>query len=236
MNHTFVTRTFPAWLLLPLVSALAFQPDKTMLRQMFEESLKRRTQEFGRNDARTAQACRDLGLFLQRNGDTAAARRVLTDTVAIDDATLGKTATQTLEDVSALAAVSPPAAAAPLLARAAESSDATISGPALTSLAGMRKAAGDRAGAAALLRRAVQKAEIVEGKSSPTVALILNMLALVTEPKEAIESLRRALSIDQQALGPRDPQTIREIRQLAALLRQTGKLTEAADLEKSLGR
>src|ERR1044071_5938880 len=130
----------------------AFQPDRAMLRSLFEEALKRRTEEFGRNDSHTAQASRDLGLFLQRNGDRAAARRVLTETVSIDEAVFGKSATQTLEDVAALAAVSPAALAAPLLQRAAESTDPIVAGPALSSLAELRTAAGDRAGAAVYLR------------------------------------------------------------------------------------
>jgi hypothetical protein len=47
-----------------LFLALALQPDSAMLRQIFEDSLARRQLEFGANDARTAQAGRDLGLFL----------------------------------------------------------------------------------------------------------------------------------------------------------------------------
>jgi hypothetical protein len=91
-----------------------------------------------------------------------------------------------LEDVAVLASVSPRVEAEPLLRRAAESTDPMVAGPALTSVAEMRKAAGDRAGAAALLRRAVEKAESVDGKDGLTVALILNALSLVVEPKDAI--------------------------------------------------
>ncbi len=245
-----------------------------MLRQMFEEALKRRTQEFGRNDAHTAQASRDLGLFLQRNGDRAGARLVLTETVAIDDAVLGKSDPQTLEDVSALAAVSPPGVAAPLLQRAAESPDATVAGPALSTLADLRTAAGDRAGAAVYLRRALEKAEAADGKDGMIVALILNALALDVEPKVGVTYLERALKIDRSILGERDPATIlteenmskvlfaggwvddalamgrttlgaseaafgpndartrKCARELAALLRQTGKISEAAVLER----
>ena len=213
--------------------AHAFQPDRAMLRSMFEEALQRRTGEFGRNDPRTAQASRDLALFLQRNGDTAAARRVLTDTLAIDEAVFGKSAPQTLEDVSALAAISPPAVAGPLLERAAESTDPIVAGPALSSLAELRKAAGDRAGAAAYLRRALQKAEAADGKDGPIVALILNALALDVKPEEGIPYLQRALEIDRARLGDRDAATRQAARALAALLRQTGKSGEAAALERA---
>ena len=69
-----------------------------------------------------------------------------------------------LEDAAALAQISPTAEAEPLYRRAAESSDPSIAGPSLSALGGMRKAAGDRAGAAALYRRAVTKAEAIEGR------------------------------------------------------------------------
>ena len=205
----------------------AFQPDRTMLRQMFEESLKRRTQEFGRNDPHTAQASRDLGLFLQRNGDVTGARRVLTGTVAIDEAVFGKSAPQALEDVSALAAVSPPALRGPLLQRAAESTDAAVAGPALSSLAELRSAAGDRAGAAAYLRRALEKAETVDGKDGTIAVLILNALALDVDPKEGVAYLERALQIDRARSGERDPGTILTEVSLSKLLLAAGRVDDA---------
>jgi tetratricopeptide (TPR) repeat protein len=238
--------------LLPAIQA--FQPDRTMLRQMFEEALKRRTAEFGRNDSHTAQASRDLVLFLQRSGDLAGARRVLTETVAIDEAAFGKDAAQTLEDVSALAAISPKSVAGPLLERAANSPDPTVSGPALSSLAEMRTAAGDRPAAAVYLRRALEKAEAVDGKDGTIVALILNALALDVDPKEGIAYLQRALAIDRSKLGEHDSGTIvtavnlsklllvagrvddaaarQSAHEVAALLRQNGKTAEAAALER----
>jgi tetratricopeptide (TPR) repeat protein len=96
----------------------------------------------------------------------------------------------------------------------------------------MRKAAGDRAGAAALLRRALEKAQAVDGKEGPTAALILNALALVVEPKEAIALLQRALAIDRQELGRQSAPTLRDVRKLASLLRAAGRATEAAQLER----
>jgi tetratricopeptide (TPR) repeat protein len=207
-----------------------------MLRQMFEESLARRTKEFGRNDAHTAQASRDLGLFLERNGDAASARRVLTDTIAIDDAVLGKTDPQTLEDVSALASVSPPALVAPLLRRVAESTDPAVAGPALSTLADQRSAAGDRVGAAAYLRRALEKAELVDGKDGPIVALLLNALALDVDPKEAVPDLERALQIDRAKLGDGDRNTqvtaVNLSQALAALARSTRAKGDKVEAER----
>jgi hypothetical protein len=213
-------------------AAPAFQPDTAMLRRLYEEALFRRQQEFGAADSRTAQAARDLALFDLRAGDKPGARRALADAVRIDEKAFGPAAPQTLEDVATLASLSPRAEAEPLLRRAIESPDATVAGPALTSLAEFRKAAGDRAGAAALLRLAIAKAEAVDGKDGPTVALILNMLALVVEPKEGAALLTRALAIDKAALGPGHPQTLRDVRKLASLLRQTGRTSEAAQLER----
>jgi tetratricopeptide (TPR) repeat protein len=196
-------------------AALAFQPDTASLRRLFEENLARREREFGPSDARTAQAARDLGLFLQRAGDTTGARRALAQAVRADDRALGPVAPQTLEDVSALAEVSPRAEAEPLLRRAAESPDPAVAGPALSTLGEYRKAAGDRAGAAAYLRRAVEKAEAAAGKDDPIVALVLTALAQVTDRNEAVAALKRAIAIDQRALGPQHPQTLQAMRALA---------------------
>jgi hypothetical protein len=202
------------------------------LRRLFEQGLARRLQEFGDADARTAQAARDLAEFLERAGDTAAAQRALQETLRIDDKAFGREAPQTLQDAGALAAISPPASAAPLLLRASNSPDPTVAGPALSSLAAIRKAAGDRPGAAVLLRRAVVQAEAVEGKDGPIVALLLNALASVAEPDEAVASLRRALAIDGKIAGPRAARTLQDARELAALLRKTGHAAEAAAVER----
>jgi tetratricopeptide (TPR) repeat protein len=217
------------WALIPF---LAFQPDPVALRRLFEDALSRRTHDYGESDARTAQAARDLGLFLVRSGDATAARRALTNAVHLDEKALSPSAPQTLEDVATLASVSPRAEAEPLLRRAAESPDPIVAGPALTSLAEMRKARGDAPGAAVLLRRAVEKAEAVDGADGLTVALVLNALALVSPPKDGIPVLQRALAIHQQKLGPRNPQTLADARQLATLLRATGRVAEAAALER----
>jgi tetratricopeptide (TPR) repeat protein len=201
---------------------LAFQPDMVAIRKLFEDALRLRQQQYGDGDPRTAQAARDLGLFLCRSGDAGSARRAMANAVRLDEKALGPAAPQTLEDVATLASVSPPAEAEPLLRRAAESPDPSVAGPALTTLAGMRKQAGDLASAATLLRRAIEKADAME-KDAPTVALILNLLAQVVPPKEALPLLQRALAIDQRKLGPQDPQTVEDARKLAALQHAIGQ-------------
>jgi len=217
------------WLALP---AAAFQPDNAILRRVFEEGLARRRREFGEADVRTAQAARDLGGFLERVGDTAGARRAWAEAIHVDEKALGPEAPQTLQDVADLAAISPTALAAPLLLRATKSPDPAVAGPALTSLAAIRKASGDRAGAAVLLRRAVAQAEAVDGKDGAMVALVLNALAAAAEPEEAIASLRRALEIDRKALGSQHARTAQDARTLISLLRKLGRAAEAAAVER----
>lgn len=219
------------WIAALTTVALAFQPDTAMLRRVYEEGLARREREYGSADPRTAQAARDLGLFLIRAGDSAGARRALARAVAVDEKSLGLADPRTLEDAASLAAVSPPAEARPLLVRAAESPDPSVAGPALSTLAGMRKSAGDRAGAAALYRRALEKAEAADGKDSPIVALLLNARAPLVDPKEALNLLERALQIERQAMGPQSPQVLQTVRALAQLLRKQGREREAAALE-----
>jgi tetratricopeptide (TPR) repeat protein len=207
----------PTLPLLLIITAVAFQPESAGLRRVFEDNLARRRAEFGAADARTAQALRDLGLFLLKEGDRPAARRALAETLRLDEAALGRSAPQTLEDAATLAGISPAAQAEPLWRRAAEATDASVAGPALTSLAAVRKSAGDLAGAATLYRRAVEKAEAMGGRDSPLVALILTQLALVAPAEEAVAALRRAVAIDQRALGPQNAQTVAAARALAAL-------------------
>jgi tetratricopeptide (TPR) repeat protein len=183
------------------------QPDIGVVRRVFEEALARRQKEFGATDARTAQAARDLGLFLRANGDNAGARRALTQALRTDDTALGVAAPQTLEDAAALASVSPPASAEPLLRRAAESQDPVVAGEALSSLGGLRRSAGDLQGAAAYFRRALAKAEQADGPEGVPAQLILEIL----------------VGLDRQILGAGNPQTIEDARRLAEMRKKAGR-------------
>ena len=84
----------------------AFQPDPSAMRKLFEDALARRERAYGDADARTAQAGRDLGLFLCRSGDASAARRAMARAIQLDEKALGPDAAQTLEDVLTLASIS----------------------------------------------------------------------------------------------------------------------------------
>lgn len=211
---------------LPLVflapALLWAQPDPALLRRLFEECLARYRTEFGAADPRTAQAARDLANFLLTQKDRGGARQALAEALRIDEKAMGESAAQTLEDAGALAAVSPQVQAEPLLRRAAESPDPTVAGPALTSAAAIRMAAGDRAGAAVLLRRAVNQAEAADGKDSPIVAAVLVALSEAVDVQEAIPALQRAVAIEEKTMGAADAQTVRDVSRLAELLRRAG--------------
>ena len=163
------------------VRAVAFfQPNPSALRSIFEEGLERRRAEHGVFDVRTAQAARDLGMFLSLHGEEADARNILDQVVRIDEKLFGLDAPRTLADVAELAAVSPAKQAEALWKRASDSSETGVAARALAELGRLHALAGDRTGAAALYRRALAKEEEANGKASAGVALDLgNALAKV---------------------------------------------------------
>jgi tetratricopeptide (TPR) repeat protein len=210
-----------------LVVALAFQPEPAMLRRLFEEALAQREKQYGASDARTAQAARDLGLFLARQGETNGARAALTEAVRIDETVFGASAPQTLADVADLAGVSPRVEAEPLWLRAAEAADPGMAARAFAASGDLRSQAGDRGGAAGFYRRALAKQEIASGPDSEPVAQRLSALALTVEYKDGIPLLQRALAIDRSKLGVRHPQTATTEANLAGLLVHVGRYEEA---------
>lgn len=214
-----------------IVAVVAFlQSDAAALRGIFEEGLARRREEYGVFDARTAQAARDLGMFLSRHGEEADARNVLDQVVRIDEKLFGSTAPRTLADVEELATVSPAGQAESLWKRASEAADAAVAARALAGLGKLRVLADDRTGAAMLYRRAVTKEEEASGKSSSGVALDLNALAKVVDAPEAIPLLERALVIDRRVLGSQHAETATTEANLAGLLADTPRNEEGIRL------
>jgi tetratricopeptide (TPR) repeat protein len=220
-----------AWTVLVSASAatsiFAFQPDPAMLRHLFEAALERLRSQNGADDARTAQAARDLGQFLARQGDAAGAYGALTEAVRIDGVAFGDSDRQTLADVADLATVSAPAASQPLWQRAAKSADPSVAARAFGALGDLRRAAGDSAGAVTFYRQALTKQEAADGPAAAMVSVRLNALAVTVEPKDAVPLLERALAIDRRALGPRHPQTASTEANLAGRLAMTGRFDEA---------
>jgi tetratricopeptide (TPR) repeat protein len=221
----------PAFGAITIVAAAAFlQPGPAALRGIFEEGLARRRAEYGVFDPRTAQAARDLGMFLSRHGEAADARNVLDQVVRIDEKLFGADAPRTLEDVAELAAVSPTGQAESLWKRASETTNAGVAARALAELGKLRALADDRVGAAAFYRRALTKDEGAGGKSSASVALDLNALAKVVDAGEAIPLLERALAIDRRVLGSQHAETATTEANLAGLLADTPRDQEAVRL------
>ena len=226
-----------------LVVLLAMQPDPAAMRRLFEENLARQEKQFGAADARTAAAARDLGLFLEKQGDLSAARAALGRAMRADEKTLGGEARRTLADVAELAAVSPPPEAGPLWERAARSPDPAVSSRALAALGDLRSEAQDTEAAVSLYRQALAKEEEARGKESTGVAVRLNALAVLVGPEEGIPMLARALAINTRLLGKRHPETSITAANLAGLLLDGGqpdaalKLASAAlaNLEETLG-
>lgn len=198
-----------------LVFAL-LQQNPAALRSIFEEGFERRREKYGLYDVHTAQASRDLGMFLARHGEEADARNVLDQTVRIDERLFGANDPRTLADVGELASVTPDAA--PLWKRAAESTDAAVAARALAEL-------GRITGAPEFYRRAVEKE-----KDPATIALDLNAFSKLIEPTEAVQLLERALAIDRRVLGPMHAETATTEANLAGLLADSPRNSEAIRL------
>jgi tetratricopeptide (TPR) repeat protein len=211
----------PLWL-----AAFLLQPNPAVLRRLFEEGLQQRRQQYGESDARTAQAARDLGQFLAREGERPAAEVALAEAVRIDEAVFGGDARQTLEDVASMAAVSPPAQAEPLWRRAAGSPDPAVAARSNGALAQLAQATGDGQRAVDFYRRALSGQEAATGNSSAPVAVILNALAQAVGQNEGIPLLERALAIDRQRLGARHPETASTEANLAGMLLNAGRADE----------
>lgn len=213
-----------------LFAAALLQPDVVAIRLLFEEALANRERQYGASDARTAQAARDLGIFLGRQGDALAAQTALSEAVRIDEAVAGESAPQTLADLAELALVSLPRQAEPLWQRVAQSPSPALAARSLTALGDLHAGGGDRAGAEAFYRQALAKQEAATGRDSEPVAICLNALSHLVEVKDAIPLLERALAIDRRVLGAHHPQTATTEANLAGVLVHVQRYEEAARL------
>ena len=210
-------------MLIWLVLVFSPQPDPLVLRRLFEEALARRERQYGSADARTARAARDLGIFLEREGDVAGAQVALGRAVKIDEAALGEAAPQTIADVAELAAVSPAGQAEALWQRASGAADPTVAVRALMALGVARKGSE----AAGYFRKALARQQAATGDASAPVALCLNALAQVVELPEGIALMQRAVAIDRKILGARHPETATLEATLAGKLVHAGRFDEA---------
>ena len=217
-----------------LLLLFALQPDTGSIRRLFEQNLAQQEKQYGAGDARTSGAARDLGLFLKNEGDVDGARAALAKAVR---------AAHQLADMAELAALSEPGPAEPLWTTVAAGADPALASRALAALGELREARQDAAGAAAFYRRALAKEEAAHGKDSAGVALRLNALGVLLDPKEGIPMLERALAIDRKQLGERHPETSVVEANLAGVLLDAGRTAEAfklaaaavAGLESTMG-
>jgi tetratricopeptide (TPR) repeat protein len=207
--------------------AMFLQTDSATLRPLYEQALERRRKEFGAADPRTAQAARDLGLFLAGSGDSAAARPALAEAVRVDEQALGTAAPQTLADVAELAAVSPARPAEVLWRRASAADDAGVAIRAWMALGALRAAAGDRTRSAVFYRKALARQEEAAGKDSPAIPSILQALAEMVETREAIALLERALIVGRATQGARHPSNALIEAALASNLLAEGRVDAA---------
>jgi tetratricopeptide (TPR) repeat protein len=120
--------------------------------------------------------------------------------------------------------------AGPAISDAALFSETATAARTLATLAEAREEAGDRPGAADLYRQALAKEELATGKSSARVAVLLNSLALLTDPPVAIPLLQRALNIDKQVWGAHNVETGSTEVNLAGALLTAGKTLEAVQM------
>jgi len=240
-------------MLVSLIALVAWQPDTALLAPLFEEALARKRREYGIADIRTAPAARDLGLFLSKHGATAAAQKVFTDLVRLEESALGATNPQTLSDLAALANVSPPRQAEPLWRRASASPDPNVSARAFAALGQLRETAGDHPGAAAFYRQALAKEEMALSASTAPldkahhairIGGIAQVLSPLVEPAEGITVLRKSMALNRSVLGASHPETATVQANLAGVLLDANMVDESvrlvneaiAMLEESLGR
>ena len=207
--------------------ALFWQPDPEALAQLFRRALEMREKQFGQEHPKVARAASDLGLFLRNQGDRAAAQPHLRRALEIDEKVLPADDPLLGEDLENLASVASAGEALVLYRRAAEHKDAAVSARNLARVAEAENSRGNKDAALALYRQALAREEQATGPKHPRVAVRLNDVALLVEPREAEPLLRRALAIQENSVGPRHPETAVTLNNLANVLLATGRVAQA---------
>jgi tetratricopeptide (TPR) repeat protein len=207
--------------------ALGMQLDPGALVPLYKQALAEREKQFGADHPKVARSASDLGLYLRNIGERDAAVAYLKRAFEIDAKTLDPSDKLLAEDLENLASVAPPEAALQLHQKAAECSDPAISARNWGKVGDLSAAQADRTAAEKAYRNALAKEEAASGSHDARVAVRLNDLAQVLEPKMAEPVLRRALAIERKALGTQDPATGITMNNLANALLGSGKLAEA---------
>jgi tetratricopeptide (TPR) repeat protein len=214
------------------VFLLAMQLDPGALVPLYRQALAEREKQFGAEHPKVARSASDLGLYLRNLGDRADALRYLTRALEIDAKNYNASSKLIAEDMENLASVSTPADALELHRKAAVCNDAEVSARNWGKVGDSLAAKGDKAGASKAYYQALTKEEAASGPAHPRVAVRLNDLAQVVEPKTAEPLVRRALTIETKALGVSNPATAVTMNNLASVLLALGKLVEAESVAR----
>jgi tetratricopeptide (TPR) repeat protein len=214
------------------VAALAFQLDPGALVPLYRRALAEREKQFGADHPKVARSASDLGLYLRNIGEREDAAVHLERALEIDSKNMAPSSMVVAEDLENLASVSPPDEALRLHQRAAASSDASISARNWGKAGDLLAAKEDRSAAVAAYRSALAKEEVASGPNHPRIAVRLNDLAQVLEPRAAEPIVRRALAIETKSLGMQNPATGITMNNLANVLLGARKLVEAEKIAR----
>jgi tetratricopeptide (TPR) repeat protein len=209
------------------VGAFALQLDPGALVPLYRQRLAEHERQFGADHPKVARSASDLGLYLRNIGEREAAAVYLKQALEIDSKNMDPSSKVVAEDLENLASVSPPEQALTLHQKAALCADASISARNWSKVGDMAASQGDRGAAVTAYRNALAKEEAASGRNHPRIAVRLNDLAQVLEPRAAEAIVRRALAIETKSLGTQNPATAITMNNLANVLLGLRKLAEA---------
>lgn len=214
-----------------LAFAMLMQPDPGALAPLYRKNLEQREKQYGPDHPKVARAASDLGLFLRAQGQPAAAEPYLRRALDIDRKTATPAATVIAEDLENLASVLSPERGIPLLREAAAHPDPVISARNLATLASIAEKSGDPKSALALYKQALTKEEAAL-PLGPRVAVRLIDIALLEQPPAAEPLLKRAVAIQEKALGANHPEVATTLINLSSVLLTLGRPTAAEPLAR----
>jgi tetratricopeptide (TPR) repeat protein len=211
---------------------LVAQLDPGALVPLYRQALVEKEKQFGADDGSVARSASDLGLYLRNIGRREEALPYLARAVEIDTKTVGPGDPILASDLENLASIAAPDEALELHRKAAACKDAAISARNLGKMGDLLAAKGDRKAAEQAYRQALAREEAASGPTHPRIAVRLNDLAQVLQPRAAEPIVRRAFAIESKTLGLQNPATAITMNNLANVLLGLRKLAEAESLAR----
>jgi tetratricopeptide (TPR) repeat protein len=213
-------------------SGFVVPADPSSLVPVYEEALAQREREAGPNDAKTARAAADLGLFLMQIGNAGVAESPLRRAMTIDVQISGASVDADRENVAlSLQALGRSEEAIALFREAASGKDAKVAARSFAKLAQL-----DPEHADAYYRSAVAAGERASGPDNRSVAALLHEYALALRARNddasAEPALRRALAIQEKVAKPDYHLTTAILNTLGNLLEGRRQFDEAERLER----